>query len=323
MLSMITRRTPLQSFLTVATHGTVHEAARQLHLTQPAVTRQIKALEEELGGALFTRGVRGMELTRFGETFLHYARQMDQTLRYALNELQGISAGRTGSLRIGAGPAWAYTIVPDAVAELYDEFPSVSVEITTRLSDYYRMLEAGQLDMLIAELPEDRLAGFEYEKVLTIQRHVFARRGHPLARRKKIAAAELLDYPWITFRESIYGPVVMEAYFAKEGLKAPDAAVATSSFQTGFRLMRQRDYLMMLPETIRATEAEWQIAPLHLAGTPRAYDAGMIYRPELTKIRPYARFRELIVEFCAAQSAKFRGRGPQPSDRRNAASADG
>lgn len=94
---MITRRTPLQSFLTVATHGTVHEAARQLHLTQPAVTRQIKALEEELGGALFTRGVRGMELTRFGETFLHYARQMDQTLRYALNELQGISAGRTGA----------------------------------------------------------------------------------------------------------------------------------------------------------------------------------------------------------------------------------
>lgn len=295
---MLTRRTPLQSFLMVADHGTVHEAARRLNLTQPAVTRQIKALENELGGALFTRGVRGMELTRFGQTFLHYARQVDQTLRYASNELQGISSGEAGSLRIGAGPAWAYTIVPDTLALLYDEYPSLLIEITTRLSDYYRMLEAGQLDILIAELPEKRLPGFRYERLMTIRRHVFARADHPLASKSGITARQLLDFPWITFKESIYGPAVMAAHFSAAGLAPPEAAVATSSFQTGFRMMRHRDYLMMLPETIRANQAEWQIAPLRLAGSLLSYDAGMIYRPELLRIRPYARFRELLTEVC-------------------------
>lgn len=313
---MLTRRTPLQSFLAVVDCSTVHEAARRLNLSQPTITRQIKNLEEELGGDLFARGVRGMELTRFGERFLVYARQVDQTWRYALTELNGITSGQTGSLGIGAGPAWAYTLVPDAVADLQQLYPELSVRIVTRMSEYYRMIETGELDVLVAELPDERLPGLRYESLLRIERLVFAGHHHPLAGRSDLTAADLVSYPWIVYLDSVYGPTAFAAYFQAEGLSAPEPAVATSTFQSGFRLMQQGDYLMMLPGTIRANEEEWRIRPLRITGKVRDYAAGVIYRPEFLRIQPYAAFRELLIARCRHRGLSVLGDlmpGPHPA----------
>lgn len=299
---MIKATQVLRHFLAVAEHGGVHEAARHVHLSQSALTRQIKSLEDELGVALFERTSKGMKLNRFGTIFLHYARQVELNLGYGLSEIQENLDGTLGSLRIGAGVAWSYAIVPDAIAQLQQELPGVRAELHTRVNEFYPMLEAGQLDCLVTELPEKRQPMLAYEEILAIDRRIFSHRSHPLATQRRIPTPTLLHYPWVAFLGSPVGTLALKAYFASAGLAEPPIAVATSSFQSGFQVMRQHAYLMMLPSTLSAVAHERGLVALDIQHTMKGYISGLVYRPEVSRLSPFRRFRELLISLSRHQT---------------------
>src|SRR5262245_6449020 len=95
----------LETLLAIAEAGSLSAAARRRHLSQPAVSMQMKALEESLGTRLILRGSRGISLTSAGEAFLVYARRALQTLDAGRAEVAEVEGLARGSLRVGATDA--------------------------------------------------------------------------------------------------------------------------------------------------------------------------------------------------------------------------
>src|SRR5690349_17457770 len=96
----------LRSFLAVARSGNLSAAARELAVSQPALTKSVRKLEQQVGVPLFERRARGMALTASGATLLTHARAIEAQCRVADGELDALARGQTGRIRVGAGPYW-------------------------------------------------------------------------------------------------------------------------------------------------------------------------------------------------------------------------
>ena len=119
----------LQCFLEVARLGHVGRAADQLAVTQPAVSKTLRELEEMLAVRLFARGPRGLTLTAFGELFQHYAATGVVALQQAIDSVaQGRMRGDT-IVRVGALPTVAARVMPEAVLALTRARPDVTVSL--------------------------------------------------------------------------------------------------------------------------------------------------------------------------------------------------
>ncbi|NLP85238.1 LysR family transcriptional regulator [Microbacterium sp. CFH 90308] len=140
----------LQSFVTVARLGNFTRAAEQLHLAQPSLSRQISALEQELGTALFHRARGGSTLTAAGESLLPLARRMladADSVRRELAEIAGLERGR---VRLGATPTLCISLVAEALSVFHAAHPGIDLHLSEQGSR--RLLEelaAGELDLAL------------------------------------------------------------------------------------------------------------------------------------------------------------------------------
>ncbi len=293
---MLKRLGSLRYFLSVMEFGTVREAARVNNITQPALTRHIKELEYEVGVSLFERSPNGMIPTKFAEILANYARQIDLNGQVALREIREISEGHSGVLRIGAGPAWAYSIVPDAIARLQAEMPKVEVELNARINEYTRLLSSAKLDCLVSEIPLllERESQHVYEEIIDIRYLVFARAGHPIRKEKRISATALATYPWIGFSDSVNARVRLMNYFRDNRVHLESFAVKTTSFQSGLRLLTQNDYLMLLPHTLFPIAEKFDVFPLATRGLSPKHSAGIIRSENVARLKSYQRLRQHI-----------------------------
>ena len=118
----------LSTFLAVADLKTVSAAARVLHLSQPAVTAQIRKLEGELGATLFLRSAKGMEATDQGKRFYIYARRVHELLEEAGQSVTHAKEA-TGTLHLGASSTVASDVLPRILAGYAERFPQVSIQV--------------------------------------------------------------------------------------------------------------------------------------------------------------------------------------------------
>ena len=138
----------LRYFLAVADSGSVAAAARRLHIVQPALSRQIRDLEDELGAPLFSRSAKGVELTAAGEQFALDARRLLIDMESARQRALRVARGGAGSLRIGISPTYAWH--PDILSRINNfrqSHPDVSLRVEPSLAA--KQLEAladGKLD---------------------------------------------------------------------------------------------------------------------------------------------------------------------------------
>src|SRR5512135_2528956 len=105
----------LRPFLAVARSGNLSAAARELAVSQPALTKSVRKLEQQVGVPLFDRRARGMALTASGAALLSHARTIEAQCRVADGELEALVHGQAGRIRVGAGPYWGNTVVPRAI----------------------------------------------------------------------------------------------------------------------------------------------------------------------------------------------------------------
>jgi DNA-binding transcriptional LysR family regulator len=133
----------LRYFLAVADSGSVAAAARQLHIVQPALSRQIRDLEEELGTPLFSRNARGVELTAAGEQFALDARRLLIDMESARQRALRVAQGSAGTLRIGVSPTYGWH--PEILSHINNfrtRHPDISLYIEP-------LLAVKQMDALI------------------------------------------------------------------------------------------------------------------------------------------------------------------------------
>lgn len=139
----------LRAFLTVAETGNVTRAAEVLHLVQPAVSRQLRLLEEDIGAPLFDRGRHGMVLTPAGQSLVGYARRAMLELERARAEIGGSDSGNgvSGLVTLGLLPSTIDMLSSPLVAAMAAEYPGVHVRIAMGYAGtLLRWLESGEVD---------------------------------------------------------------------------------------------------------------------------------------------------------------------------------
>jgi len=144
----------LRALVAVAETGSVTEAARRLFRTQPAVTRQIRALEDELRGTLFDRTTKPLVLTPLGKTALEQARHILQTSEDFRTLVRSSAGILVGELRMGVSSSLARHVTPPLVLAMQQRFPGVQLQLTVGWSrGLIREVEDGLLDAAIVLIP--------------------------------------------------------------------------------------------------------------------------------------------------------------------------
>ncbi|WP_405586228.1 LysR substrate-binding domain-containing protein [Streptomyces sp. NBC_01190] len=193
----------IRTFHEVVKTGSFTAAARSLGYTQPAVTQQIRALERDAGVPLFARQGRRMRLTEAGETLARHAEVILGNLGAAQQQLQALARLRAGRVRVCAFPSANATLIPEVVAALLADHPSVRVELLeAEPPESLHKLLAGECDIALsfsypglrAELPAELVEIKLLEDLLT----VLLPTGHPLARRRAVRLTELAQARWVT-----------------------------------------------------------------------------------------------------------------------------
>ncbi len=142
----------LDAFSAIARAGSLKQAADQLHLTQPAISKTLKELEEILGVTLMQRGRAGVALTRHGTVFLQFAEQSTAALRHGLRSVQAGSMAGT-RLRIGGLPSVASDLLPRAVLAFAQDNPDTLIEVHEGThDDLTGRLRSGGLDLVVGRL---------------------------------------------------------------------------------------------------------------------------------------------------------------------------
>ena len=172
----------LQCFLEVARQRSVVKAADALAVTQPAVSKTLRELEETLDVRLFDRSKRGVTLTRFGEVFLRYAGASVTALRQGVDSIAQARAKGGFAITVGALPTVAARVMPAAI----QGFKADGVETTVRVvtgqnSVLLSQLRVGELDLVVGRLAEPALmTGLAFETLYSEPVRLVVRPGHPL-----------------------------------------------------------------------------------------------------------------------------------------------
>ena len=185
----------LRYFAAVAAHGSFSRAAHNLHLTQPALSRQVKDLEEEIGVPLFLRGTNAVTLTEAGEIFYEEARDLLARADQAIQRVRG--EARNEALRVGYGPSLTSGIMPKAIERFQAAVPRVRLELedlTPR--EMAEKMKEGVLDLVI--LPDgsnNLMQGFQWSELRRVGLVLVMSKDHPLAKLARIPPQRLKDLP--------------------------------------------------------------------------------------------------------------------------------
>lgn len=184
----------------VAEHGSFTGAADALSFTQPAISKQIAALEQQAGVALLERSPRGVRLTQAGSVLVEHAEAIAQRLSAAEEQLEALALMETGRLRLAAFPTAVATVVAEAVAAFDKSHPAVALSLEERLSDEsLALLRGGHLDLaLVVDYSQEvELEGLDLHLLIDDPMFITLPQGHRLADRVKVPVRELRDEHWI------------------------------------------------------------------------------------------------------------------------------
>ncbi|MCD6050985.1 MAG: hypothetical protein K0Q55_2388 [Verrucomicrobia bacterium] len=181
----------LRYFIAVAKHGSFNRAAQVLHLTQPALSRQVKDLEEELATPLLVRGKNAVTLTDAGRLFYEEAREVIARADLAVQRVR--DEARTEVLRIGYAPSVTAGILPRALQKFHAEQPRVRVELADLFpQEMARKAGNEELDIVITlETPGAVIPNFHWEELRRIQLVLVMPADHELAKLKHISPQRL------------------------------------------------------------------------------------------------------------------------------------
>ena len=196
----------LRYFVAVAEEENVTRAAAKLRVAQPAVSRQIRDLEDELGLALLERTAKSVRLTDAGRVFLDEARAVLARANEAIKAARAVDAGLRGELNVGYAPSLTVEILPRALRRFQAEFPKVRVllhdfsteEMVAGLRD-----DRLQVALMVALSPR-QLRGLRFHELARYPLCVAVAPGHRLARRRTVSLAQTVDEPLIAYSQADY-----------------------------------------------------------------------------------------------------------------------
>lgn len=193
----------IEYFVAVAEERHFTRAAAATHVAQPSLSKQVHALERELGTPLFTRARGNIALTPAGETLLPIARRILADADDARRQVQEVVGLARGRLRLGATPSLSTVLLPQALAQFCETFPAIDIHIEERGGrDLVRLVAEGELDLALIVLPlQTRDPALTTTEILREPLVVAAPADGSLLARRSIHVRDLARHPLVMYRE--------------------------------------------------------------------------------------------------------------------------
>jgi len=254
----------LRYFLKVAEYGNFTRAAEQVGISQPALSRSIARLEQELGQPVFERQTRGLQLTEAGLLLQGRAQQIVTLVEDTRAEIT--DDGVSGRVRVAAIPTIAPYFLPDVLRQFSDAFPGAAVSVHEDTTDHLlKSVSDGAVDVAILALPlEARYLDihelFEEELLLV------AAPDHPLATRKQVRLADIEPHPFVLLGEAhcLSDNIVT---FCRQKSFHPVTVERTSQLATVQELVALKHGVSMIPAMARRLDNSPQRVYRSLTGT--------------------------------------------------------
>lgn len=209
----------LRAFVAIAETGTFTAGALRVHVTQAAISMQIRQLETEIGAKVFVRAPRHVILTEAGEQLLRRARHILREHDAALDEIAELAGAERGRLRIGSASAMVLTDqLPSILKELRDQHPAAEIAVTSGTSEVLvDQILAGEVDIAFVSLPVD-VRGIKTERLSDDQLVAIASPRHKLAKQRTISAYTLAGERLILGERGGNTRRLIDQFFAQAGV---------------------------------------------------------------------------------------------------------
>jgi DNA-binding transcriptional LysR family regulator len=187
----------LRAFVSIGRLGSFTKAAEALHATQPALSAQIRELEESLGVKLFDRSTRSVTLTQAGEDLMPSVDTVLTDLSSVVARARDVARRNTGRVTVAALPSLAATLMPQVIARMREAHPGIAVVVRDALAERaIALLRADEADIALTSAPPaDRELTFT--PLFRDRMVAVLPRGHPLARARNVRLADLVDAPLV------------------------------------------------------------------------------------------------------------------------------
>ncbi len=231
---------------------TLNQAALRINVTQPSATKLLSDIEQAFGFALFERHARGMRATPLGAEVVAYARQTQAGLDRFLESLEIKRRGGHGHLVFGAIMGAAPDLVARAVADIKRERPRLNVRILGETSDQIGLLlDRHEIELAVGRFTDPLQHNkFEFTALADEPLRAVVRRQHELARKRHLAWAELVQWPWVLQTLSSPARLLLEEEFTRAGVSSPADAIECTSIFATLQLVQSSDAVAVLPESV-------------------------------------------------------------------------
>ncbi|WP_416409445.1 pca operon transcription factor PcaQ [Agrobacterium rosae] len=289
----------IQTFVEIARHKSVVQAAAVLRISQPAVTKTVRELENVLGVSLLERDGRGIKLSRYGEIFLKHAGATMTAARQAVDSVSQDAAKIGLPVRIGALPTVSVSIMPKAMAIFLKEDTGSTVKIVTgENAVLLEQLRVGELDLVVGRLATpEKMSGFSFEHLYSERVRFVVRTNHPLLAESTSIFDRLHEFPVLTpTRNSVIGPVV-DQFLLAHGVAPLPTRIETVSDAFGRAFLRMSDAIWIISEGVVAADiADGTLAMLPLDTADTSGPVGLTMRADTQPSLPLALLMQTIRE---------------------------
>jgi DNA-binding transcriptional LysR family regulator len=259
----------LERFVDVVKSGSLSRTAKRLNISQPALSKSLRQLEDQLAARLLNRTPRGVHLTKFGDAFYRRALVITSEYRRAHQDLESLRGSTFGEVALGVtpGPGILDRVIPKAVARVMKARPELKLNVRSgTLSELLPALKRGDLDLLFTVLDERPDAG-ELQSTLIFEDHfvIVLRAKHPLLARNAIPLKELLVFRWVLLQDALPLWLAIVECGRKLQVAAQAAPIESNSVVFVRSMVAQTDYIGLLPRYAAEASAGAGITSIPLA----------------------------------------------------------
>ncbi len=280
--------------------GSITRAAREQHITQPALTRSIQNMEDRIGGPLLIRNSRSITPTEAGDVLYRYAQLIIRQAEFAVRDVTAISRGEQGHVHIGIGSLFAPSLIRHIIPDVTERFPGLHLRITEGFfEDLVNAMRRGDIDVIVSNFPPDVVPpDVTLKPLFSVGTEFVAGAAHPLAQLDHVTTSALQQADWAIVKHPHIVSFI-ESFFARSSLPPPSVAVETSSLSTLKDLVLTGRFVAMLPRLWMEEEiASGEICVLRRDGGTLVREAGLILRSSQTQRPPIAGVIPVIERSC-------------------------
>jgi DNA-binding transcriptional LysR family regulator len=295
----------IEYFAVVAEHGHLGRAAASLGLSQPAVSKSLRRLEQALEAKLLERTPKGVELTPEGSALLLRVRELRLSLQDVAREIAELGRGRVGRLRVGVGENATGHPLATAISALLKDAPRVALKVSVSDNDLMLpVLRDGGLDLVVNYLRPAPPAGLVQEHLYDDEMVVCSSADHRLAGVARLKLEDLANERWALTESVLMAQQWLRRAFEERGLPPPQIAVESRSVRLRFQALASSELLDFTSRSVFEQGAPlFRLTQLRVTDLSWRRPVGVIYRKDAYLPPAARRLVEILKAMVQARQA--------------------